>query len=646
MKHIKTILGITLAVTVISGMIFSSGSSVNAAGSVKINKTNFPDDNFRSYISENFDTDKDGVLSSSERNAVDNIAVGRSITKYDNDGTPIAFEGDLIKSVKGIEYFPNLMILQCAVNEITSIDTSKNPNLNTLTCSINKITKLDLSKNKYLEFLDCKNNKLTGLNVSKNTNLVGLDCGYNALKNIDLSKNLKLESLYCEESLLSTLDLSCNTKLKNLSCLNNNLTAIDLSKLKDLRDLNVKSNRLTSLDVSANKKLEYIIADNNKLKSLNLNGYNNLLMLHATENEFSSVKISKCAKLDELELKKNKSLTKVQVTDCPKLTQLNFSRCKVSELNVKGCTSLDLVGASATYLKKLDATLLPGKHLRTFFAIYTNEGNDNDNSTGSAVGDYCYKIDHPSVAKQGFIDYVDTIFAKAPGSTSITVTYCDRNKLPVLPTNILQALDKNDPEPFAKAYPQYTHRIKVNLTVVYKDVLDENDFWYKPTYALSAKGVVKGYDNQTKFKPANDCTRAQMVTFLWRLAGSPAPKSGTCNFSDVKKDDYYYKAVIWAVEQGITTGVSKTEFAPSKVCTRAQTVTFLWRMAGKPSVGTAKNPFSDVNSKDYFYNAVIWASSQKIVAGYSDGTFRPQGKCLRRQMVTFLYKFDKAIKIN
>ncbi|MBO4461173.1 MAG: S-layer homology domain-containing protein [Clostridiales bacterium] len=646
MKHIKTILGITLAVTVISGMIFSSGSSVSAAGSVKINKTNFPDDNFRSYISENFDTDKNGVLSFSECSWVMHIDVSRRITKYDNKGTPIAYEGKLIKSVKGIEFFPGLMILECAANEITDLDVSKNPNLDTLTCSINKIKKLDLSKNKYLKYVDCKTNQLTGLNVSKNVELIDLDCGYNALKKIDLSKNLKLESLYCSESLLSSLDLSSNTKLKSLICMNNNLTSIDLSKLRSLEDLNLKSNKITSLDISANKKLAYIYIDDNKLKSLDINGYGSLKMLEATENNLSSVKITKCGNLETLELKLNKTLTKVQVTDCPKLTQLDLTRCKVTDLNVKGCTSLEIVGASATYLKSLDATLLPGKHLRTFFAIYTNEGNDDINSTGYSVATYCMKIDSPSVATQGFIDSVDAIIAKAPGMASIIVTYCNRNDLPVLPTDILQALDKNDPEPFAKAYPQYTHRIKVNLTVVYKDVLDENDFWYKPTYALSAKGVVKGYDNQTKFKPANDCTRAQMVTFLWRLAGSPAPKSGTCNFGDVKKDDYYYKAVIWAVEQGITTGVSKTEFAPSKVCTRAQTVTFLWRMAGKPSVGTAKNPFSDVNSKDYFYNAVIWASSQKIVAGYSDGTFRPQGKCLRRQMVTFLYKFDKAVKIN
>ena len=181
------------------------------------------------------------------------------------------------------------------------------------------------------------------------------------------------------------------------------------------------------------------------------------------------------------------------------------------------------------------------------------------------------------------------------------------------------------------------------VTVLYKDVTDPEEFWYQPTYYLTGLGVVKGYDNQTLFKPANDCTRAQMVTFLWRLNGSPKPKTTKNPFTDVKKDDYFYNAVLWAVENKITTGTSQTTFSPKNVCSRAQTVTFLYRMAGSPSIGSAKNPFKDVKSSDYFYKPVIWAYVNNIVAGSSDGTFKPQGKCLRRQMVTFLYKYDKNI---
>ncbi|MCR4670140.1 MAG: S-layer homology domain-containing protein [Saccharofermentans sp.] len=180
------------------------------------------------------------------------------------------------------------------------------------------------------------------------------------------------------------------------------------------------------------------------------------------------------------------------------------------------------------------------------------------------------------------------------------------------------------------------------VTVLYKDVTNSSDFWYAPTNYLTAKGVVKGYANQTEFRPANECTRAQMVTFLYRLQGEPKTKSNKCQFPDVESSDYFYKPVIWATENGITTGTNGM-FNPKKVCTRAQTVTFLWRMAGKPNPGKNAKKFDDVKTTDYFYKATLWASEKKILAGYEDGTFKPDGKCLRRQMVTFLYKYDKYV---
>ena len=181
------------------------------------------------------------------------------------------------------------------------------------------------------------------------------------------------------------------------------------------------------------------------------------------------------------------------------------------------------------------------------------------------------------------------------------------------------------------------------VTVLYEDVTNKDDFWFTPTNYLTAKGVVKGYYNQTYFKPANECTRAQMLTFMWRLAGCPEPQSKECKFPDVKQENYFYKPVIWAVEKGITTGYSDNTFRPQNVCTRAQTVTFLWRMAGKPAPKSTENKFTDVKPTAYYYIPTIWASEKKILAGYDDNTFRPQGKCLRRQMVTFLYKYDKYV---
>ena len=195
MKHIGFFTGLAMAASVVPGMIFGLGGTVSAAGEVKINKKNFPDGNFRSYISENFDEDKNGSLSSDECSKVDWINVSRTITQYDDKGNVVSIDGKLIKSVKGIEFFPNLQILECAVNEITDIDVSGNPNLEILTCSINKISELDLSKNEYLKDLDCKTNKLTKLDLSQNPKLRSIEIGYNQLKKIDLTKNLRLESI-------------------------------------------------------------------------------------------------------------------------------------------------------------------------------------------------------------------------------------------------------------------------------------------------------------------------------------------------------------------------------------------------------------------------------------------------------------------
>ena len=182
-----------------------------------------------------------------------------------------------------------------------------------------------------------------------------------------------------------------------------------------------------------------------------------------------------------------------------------------------------------------------------------------------------------------------------------------------------------------------------DVTVLYKDVTNKGDFWYSPTNYLTANGVVKGYDKQTLFKPGNMCTRAQMVTFIWRLQGEPAPRAKTCKFSDVKKTDYFYKACIWGNENHIVEGYKDGTFGPQIVCARKHAVTFLWRLAGQPKPSSSKNKFKDVKEKDYFYKATLWASEKKILAGYSDGTFKPDGDCLRRQMVTFLYKYDKFV---
>lgn len=142
----------------------------------------------------------------------------------------------------------------------------------------------------------------------------------------------------------------------------------------------------------------------------------------------------------------------------------------------------------------------------------------------------------------------------------------------------------------------------------------------------------------TTFSPNAGCTRAQVVTFLWRAAGEPEP-TGTSNpFTDVKEGAYYYKAVLWAVENKVTTGTSTTTFSPDATCTRAQIVTFLWRFEGEPASSTTTNPFTDVKAGAYYEKAVLWASETGVTAGTSATTFSPDDTCTRAQVVTFLYR--------
>jgi uncharacterized repeat protein (TIGR02543 family) len=164
-----------------------------------------------------------------------------------------------------------------------------------------------------------------------------------------------------------------------------------------------------------------------------------------------------------------------------------------------------------------------------------------------------------------------------------------------------------------------------------------NAYYYDAVKWAVDKGVTSG-TTATTFAPNASCTRAQMVTFIWRYMGSPEPTTTANTFTDVKADQYYYKAVLWAVEKGITAGTRATTFAPDATVTRGQTVTFLWRAAGKPAATTA-NPFTDVAASDYFAEAVLWAANEGITAGTSATTFAPANPCTRAQIVTFLYRY-------
>ena len=184
----------------------------------------------------------------------------------------------------------------------------------------------------------------------------------------------------------------------------------------------------------------------------------------------------------------------------------------------------------------------------------------------------------------------------------------------------------------------YESREIPQLENPFSDVL-EGQYYCDPVMWAVEKGITTGTGDGSTFSPERACTRAQVVTFLWRAAGCPEPQSMTHSFTDVKAGSYYEKAVIWAVENGITSGKgSSTTFQPDTTCNRAEVVTFLWRSKGKPTPESSSNPFPDVPAGSYYEQAVLWAVENGITTGKGNGNFAPTESCTRAHVVTFLYR--------
>ena len=215
----------------------------------------------------------------------------------------------------------------------------------------------------------------------------------------------------------------------------------------------------------------------------------------------------------------------------------------------------------------------------------------------------------------------------------------------------LTVLDKNGKEIklTRKSDSKYTFKMpsgKVTIEATFAEIeAFENPFtdvaegaYYYDAVLWAAENGITGGTSATTFSPAVTCTRAQTMTFLWRAAGSPEPETTVCPFTDVTPDKYYYDAVLWAVENGITSGTSATTFSPNATVTRAQNVTFLWRWAESSAV-EAVNPETDVPADVYYHDAVLRAAEEGITAGTSATTFSPDDPCLRSQIMTYLYRY-------
>ena len=272
-------------------------------------------------------------------------------------------------------------------------------------------------------------------------------------------------------------------------------------------------------------------------------------------------------------------------------------------------------------------------------AIAALEKKPSSSSSGSSRPRY--DVTTPSKPENGSVTG-DPERARSGSRVTVTVTPDSGYKLGEL---VVTDKDGKKLELTDKGNGQYTFTMpsgKVEVAAEFVKEVEVSPFadvatdayYYDAVKWAVEKGVTNGV-SETLFGPDQACTRAQIVTFLWRAAGSPEPKSGS-SFADVAADAYYAKAVAWAVENGITKGTSETTFHPDETCTRAQGVTFLYRALGK--LAAAQAGFTDVAADSYYADAVNWAAENGVTNGISETLFGPDGSCTRAQIVTFLYR--------
>ena len=311
-------------------------------------------------------------------------------------------------------------------------------------------------------------------------------------------------------------------------------------------------------------------------------------------------------------------------------TTVNIYAGTKSGYTFNGWTSDDVTVLSAS--SKNASFVMPDKDV-TVKANWTYD-------SGSSGGGYTYYTIKATAGVNGSISPTGNVSVREGRDQTFTIT---PNKGYAVAKVLIDSKNVGAVKAYTFENVKKNHTIEVVFmkasgnpqTGVFVDV-PEGSYYEEAVNWAVEKGITTGTD-ATHFSPDGICTRAQAVTFLWRAAGSPAAKSAVMPFTDVKAGSYYYDAVLWAVENGITKGTSDTMFSPDATCSRAQIVTFLWRSQKSPAAGTA-NPFTDVKASAYYADAVLWAVKEDVTKGTTNTTFSPDANCTRAQIVTFIWR--------
>lgn len=486
--------------------------NAEAAASVAINSTNFPDANFRTVVKE-YDTSKDGYLSSTEISRVINIHC----------------EGCRIKSIKGVEFFTALEGLWCANNSISSMNISKNKNLHAVWCSGNPLTSLDFSGNPELEWVYCFDCKLTSLDFSNNPHLSYLECNTNTgLKSLNISKNAELEHLMCGSCALNKLDFSANPRLTHLDAFRNNMTSLNITKNTKLKRLNVwdnpglgnvsishlpelqyyncMNNKVTEIDVTNNKQLQKLVVSCNSIKTLDLSKNPRLAYLDIGSNPIADIDLSNNPQLYFFQSYINQ-FTTLNIGNNSRLIKTYKDGTKKNEPNVAGYSYSINYGGSDEFGDELLYFLCVGNNCTK---IVTTASNVHD------IPDSTTEIDSGSLPTDDFMTremVMETLYELA-GSPSVA-------------------------------------KLKTTFTDV------DSGAWYENALKWGQnKKISLGYPNicSDTFGIGVDITRQDLALMLHRYATVMDYKTGfdygrTDWFDDFKKIDYYaWGPFTWAIQ--------------------------------------------------------------------------------------------------
>ncbi len=395
-RTIAALLAIMLALAVLpNGASLAQRMPERAAaiksGPAEIDDVNFPDEIFRNYIAENFDSDGNGVLSEAEIAEVQSIIVNEFG----------------ISDLSGIELFPALTTLYAPLNHITELDVSRNTALEYLHFSDNQVSEIDISSNPNLVVLVCSNNRISELDISNNLSITDLSCYNNQITSLDVTRHTSLEFLGCDGNPLGELDIANNPELYYLDCTATQLTELDVSNNPLLNELYCGSNQLTELDLSNNPLIAKLGCSNNQLSELYISDKEALTHLNCDGNELAALDVTQNANLRQLFCHENR-IEALDVTHNPELEVLKCSYNRLTSIDISKCPKLDYWFACA---------------YNEYHAVFSEDGTlDLSTLPGS------FDVSKASYWEGGSVD--GTILTLDEGADRVTYTYdCGKDKL-------------------------------------------------------------------------------------------------------------------------------------------------------------------------------------------------------------------------